>query len=306
MTRKSATKRISVTFQPDNVTSAVPEKANLLATAIDVGVHINASCGGAGTCGTCKVLIKKGSVDSKKTAMVSAEEYARGIRQACQSRVLSDLVAHIPLESRLEAGVLEREMAGGSEVQAVLAGGWCYNPPLTKQLVKLTPPTMKDNSSDLNRLLRGLRQLCEKNNISVDLAVVRKLAAVLREGEWTVTASLLRYDEVASRLINIEPGDTRSSFYGLAFDIGTTGVRGQLLDLCRGNVLAQGLEYNKQISYGADVISRIACCGKPGGLKKLQKAVTDTINGIISELLAEAGIEAADVGHMVVAGNTTM
>ena len=306
MTRKSATKRISVTFKPNNVTTAISEKANLLAPAIDAGVHINASCGGIGTCGTCKVLIEKGSVDSKRTAMVSAEEYARDIRQACQSRVLSDLVAHIPLESRLEAGVLEREMAGGSEVQAVLAGGWRYNPPLTKLLVKLTPPTMKDNSSDLSRLQRGLKQICGQNNISVDMTVVRKLAAVLRDGEWTVTASLLRDDEAAMRLINIEPGDTRSSFYGLAFDIGTTGVRGQLLDLCRGNVLAQGLEYNKQISYGADVISRIACCAKPGGLKKLQKAVTATINGIISELLAEAGIEADDVGHMVVAGNTTM
>ena len=306
MTRKTTVKRISVTFKPDNVTTAVSEKANLLATAIDAGVHINASCGGAGTCGTCKVLIEKGSVDSKRTAMVSAEEYARGIRQACQSRVLSNLVAHIPLESRLEAGVLEREMASGDEVQAVLAGDWRYNPPLTKMLLKLKPPTMKDNSSDLSRLMRGLKKLCGKNNITVDLAVVRKMAAVLRESDWTITASLLRDDKATLRLINVEPGDTRSRFYGLAFDIGTTGVRGQLLDLCRGNVLAQGLEYNKQISYGADVISRIACCGKPGGLKKLQKAVTDTINGIISELLAEAGIEDDDIGHMVVAGNTTM
>jgi uncharacterized 2Fe-2S/4Fe-4S cluster protein (DUF4445 family) len=306
MARKAASNRINVTFKPDNVTTTVAEKANLLTAAIDAGVHVNASCGGAGTCGTCKVLIEKGSVFSKRTIMVSEEEYARGIRQACQSRVLSELVAHIPLESRLETGILEREMAGGAEVQAVLAGGWRYHPSLSKLLVKLTPPTIEDNSSDLSRLMRGLRQLCGQDSISVELAVVRKLAAVLRQGEWTVTASLLRDDEATFRLINIEPGDTRSVLYGLAFDIGTTGVRGQLLDLCRGNVLAQGLEYNKQISYGADVISRIACCGKSGGLKKLQKAVTVTVNSIISDMLAEAGIEAEDVGHMVVAGNTTM
>jgi uncharacterized 2Fe-2S/4Fe-4S cluster protein (DUF4445 family) len=306
MTRKSASNRINVTFKPDNVTTTVAEKTNLLTAAIDAGVHINASCGGAGTCGTCKVLVENGSVFSKRTTMVSEEEYARGIRQACQSRVLSNLVAHVPLESRLETGILEREMGGGAEVQAVLAGGWRYHPPLTKLLVKLTPPAIKDKSSDLSRLMRGLRQLYGQDSISVDLAVVRKLAAVIREGEWTVTASLLRDDEATFRLINIEPGDTRSVLYGLAFDIGTTGVRGQLLDLCRGDVLAKGLEYNKQISYGADVISRIACCSKSGGLKKLQKAVTVTINSIISDMLAEAGIEADDVGHMVVAGNTTM
>ena len=83
-------------------------------------------------------------------------------------------------------------------------------------------------------------------------------------------------------------------------------MRGQLLDLNRGKVLARGIDYNGQISYGEDVISRIACCRKTGGLKKLQRAVVATINGIIKGLVETAGIEAGEIGHMVVAANTVM
>ncbi|MDP2931437.1 MAG: ASKHA domain-containing protein, partial [Chloroflexota bacterium] len=92
----------------------------------------------------------------------------------------------------------------------------------------------------------------------------------------------------------------------LAFDIGTTTVCGQLLDLNRGRILADNIEYNNQVSYGADVISRINYCQRPGGLKKLQQAVVTNINSIIVQMVAESGIDIKDIGHMIVAGNTTM
>ncbi|MEE8619421.1 MAG: ASKHA domain-containing protein, partial [Dehalococcoidales bacterium] len=81
---------------------------------------------------------------------------------------------------------------------------------------------------------------------------------------------------------------------------------GQLLDLNRGKAIAQSIDYNGQISYGEDVITRIAYCQKPGGLKKLQQTVVATINKIIGELLAQSQVDIEDVGHLAVAGNTTM
>jgi uncharacterized 2Fe-2S/4Fe-4S cluster protein (DUF4445 family) len=71
-------------------------------------------------------------------------------------------------------------------------------------------------------------------------------------------------------------------------------------------VLAEGLKYNGQISYGQDVITRIAYCQRPGGLKKLQQVVVTTINEVIGELLAQSKVEAEYIGHVMVAGNTTM
>ncbi|MCK5434695.1 MAG: 2Fe-2S iron-sulfur cluster binding domain-containing protein, partial [Dehalococcoidales bacterium] len=316
MSKGLPNKKRGVHFDPDNVDIVAEEGDNLLETAIAAGVHINASCGGNGVCGTCKVLIEEGGVDSSRTEKLSQEEYKQGHRQACQSSIITDLVVSIPVESRLETAILDRErkeLAAGAEQVEALATGWTFAPPLSKIFVELPPPTSGDNTSDLSRLLRGLRQQDNLDDISVDFNVVKKLAQVLRDGHWKVTVTTLlngsetRWDSKRRpTIINIEPGDTRSKHYSLAFDIGTTAVRGQLLDLNRGKVLAQSIEYNGQISYGEDVITRIAYCQKPGGLRKLQQVVVATINGIIKQLLAQAGVEVKHIGHIVVAGNTTM
>jgi len=302
-----------VHFTPDNVDIIVEQGESLLEAAIAAGVHINASCGGAGVCGTCKVVIKQGQVESTRTEKLSEQEYRQGLRQACQSHIITDLAVDIPVESQLETAVLDREKVGGVQPSEVLATDWRFKPPLSKLFVELPPPTLKDNTGDLSRLLRGIKQQYHLSNMSVDFGVVKKLAKVLRASHWKVTVTTLitaakpRTKEWRRpRVIHIEPGDTRGKHYSLAFDIGTTGVRGQLLDLNRGKVLAEGLDYNGQISYGEDIISRIAYCQKPGGLKKLQQAIVATINGITEELKAQSQVDVKYVGHIIVAGNTTM
>ncbi|MFC1897377.1 ASKHA domain-containing protein [Chloroflexota bacterium] len=310
MAKDSTNKRRRVHFDPDNVDIVVEEGANLLETAIAAGVHINASCGGNGVCGTCKVLIKTGEVKSTRTEKLSEEEYKQGFRQACQSRVITDLTVYVPVESKLEGAVLSREAKITSEV---LATGWRFKPPLSKLFVELPPPTLADNTGDLSRLLRGLRQRYNLRNISVDFSVIKKLAKVLRDGRWKVTVTTLitaakpRTKEWRRpRVINIEPGDTRKKHYSLAFDIGTTTIKGQLLDLNEGKVIAESIDYNGQISYGGDVITRIAYSQKRGGLKKLQQTVIATINGIIRELKVQSQIDVKYIGHIMLAGNTTM
>jgi len=149
--------------------------------------------------------------------------------------------------------------------------------------------------------------------MSVDFAVVKKLAKVLRDSDWKATVTTLitavkprARDRRGPRVINIEPGDTRGKYYSLTFDIGTTTVCGQLLDLNRGKVIAESIEYNGQMSYGEDVITRIAYCQKPGGLKKLQWVVVANINRIIAELVSRSQVDVKHIGHIIVAGNTTM
>jgi len=303
-------KKLKVHFEPDNVDIIVDEGDNLLQAAIGAGTHIYAACGGAGTCGTCKVVIEKGEVETERTAKVSDEEFRQGVRQACQSRVISDLAVSIPLESRLESGVLSRE---GREAVGALATGWRFNPPLGKYFVELLPPTIEDNISDLSRLLRGLKQRYKLSNMTVDFDIVRKLPQILRSSDWKATVTTLvtavkpRAAEIRRpRVINVEAGETKANHYSLAFDIGTTTVCGQLLDLNQGKVIAQGIDYNGQISYGADVITRIDYCRRKGGLDKLQQTVVATINGVIDQLLDQSQIDREHIGHLGVAGNTTM
>jgi len=306
MTGTSSHKKHTVHFEPDNIDIVFNADANLMEAAVAAGVHINASCGGAGVCGTCNVLIKKGKVESSRTDKVSDKDYAKGMRQSCQSRILSDLIVEIPVESRLEKAVLARE---GRNIEAqmptALVSGWHFEPSVKKCYLELPAPTLQDNVSDISRLLRGIKQQYRLENISVNFELLPGLARVLRTDNWKVTATVI-IEDGNSRIINVEPGDSRTKHFSLAFDIGTTAIRGQLLDLNRGKAITQSIDYNRQISYGEDVISRIAWSQKTDGLKRLQQAAVATINDLIAEMVDSAGIDIKNISHMVIAANTVM
>ncbi|MGI5935285.1 MAG: ASKHA domain-containing protein [Oscillospiraceae bacterium] len=94
---------------------------------------------------------------------------------------------------------------------------------------------------------------------------------------------------------------------GLAVDIGTTTVTAVLVDLESGKILSKASAGNAQIRYGADVINRIVEQQKPGGVKKLQKAViSETLMPLIDLLCREAGVSQRRIFRMTVASNTTM
>jgi ferredoxin len=76
-----------VKFSPDNVEVMVEKGSSLLSAALAAGVHINASCGGTGVCGTCKVKIESGAFDRKPSNKLTKEEGQKGLRQACQTTV---------------------------------------------------------------------------------------------------------------------------------------------------------------------------------------------------------------------------
>jgi uncharacterized 2Fe-2S/4Fe-4S cluster protein (DUF4445 family) len=306
-----------VHFEPGNCDVAVEIGSNLLEAAIQAGARLVAACGGSGACGTCKVIVEEGKVETTRTTRLSEDEFNRGLRQACQTTVLTDLRVFVPVESRLETAVLARERKGLAAIasrDSALASGWRFNPPLTKYYLTLPAPTLTDNGSDLSRLLRGLRQEFRLSNMTVDFDVVKHLPGILRTGDWRVTVTTLvtalEPKAVNSarrpRLVRVESGDTRQQHYSFAIDIGTTTVKGQLLDLAHGRVVAESAEYNGQIAYGADVITRITYCQKPDGLEKLQAVVVETINSILDKLLSQSGVHRTDVGHLSVAGNTTM
>lgn len=317
MAKDSSRKKCRVHFEPGNVDVAVERGSSLLEAAIQAEVRLVAACGGAGTCGTCKVVIEEGDPDTTRTAKLSQDEFKRGVRQACQTHVLADLRVYVPVESRLETAVItrERKATTGTAVSrdAALATGWRFAPPLAKHFLRLPSPTMTDNLSDLSRLLRGLRQECKLSNMTVDFDVLTDLPRVLRDEDWQVTVTTLvtAVEPKATarrrpRIVKVESGDTREHHYSLAIDVGTTTVKGQLLDLHRGQVVAEGAEYNGQRAYGADVITRIQYCQKPDGLQTLQRVVVATIHNIIEQLLGKSNVDRKAIGHMSVAGNTTM
>ena len=98
----------TIRFLPYDTSITVEEGATIIRAAMDAGVHVNASCGGEGVCGKCRVIIEDGAVDGGTSEKLSQDDLDKGYRLACQAVVKSDLVVRIPVESSIDAGVLNK------------------------------------------------------------------------------------------------------------------------------------------------------------------------------------------------------
>ena len=92
-----------------------------------------------------------------------------------------------------------------------------------------------------------------------------------------------------------------------AVDIGTTTVALVLLDPANGHILARAAQYNQQIRKADDVASRISFCRTEKEVRIMQDLVIEkTINPLLEEACATAGVKTKRVQQLAVAGNTVM
>lgn len=94
------------------------------------------------------------------------------------------------------------------------------------------------------------------------------------------------------------------SKYGVCVDIGTTTLAARLYD-SKGNLLAEDARLNPQVSWGADVISRVEAALKGEG-GALATAIRKELDVIFSRLAELARIDAKDIDGVTVTGNTVM
>jgi uncharacterized 2Fe-2S/4Fe-4S cluster protein (DUF4445 family) len=305
---------VRVTFLPHGATIDVPAGTSVIEAALEAGVHINASCGGEGVCGKCRVRIESGEVQGGVTERLSPADVTAGFRLACRAIPEADLTVRIPVESSMDAGVLNRPGSPRRTARirrfnlSDLKQEGLFLPPVEKKYLELTPPSAGDNLPDLSRLIQHLQRVHDEHRLGVDLALIRKVPTVLRQGDFRVTATLVRpvRPDGRNRLINLQPGDTSGRSFAIAMDIGTTTIYGQVIDLISGEVLSEHAEFNGQISYGEDVIARIVYAEKPGGLDRLQEVVVGTINRILRKIVGRSGVDPEDISTITLAGNTTM
>lgn len=303
-----------VQFLPGGRIILVQDGETISQAARKAGVHINASCGGSGLCGKCRVLLESGTIEGGKSEKLTEQDYASGIRQACLSGIKSDLVIRIPQESVLDTGVLDtavpvRHKAGMYvfDIEQLKEEG-IFASPVDKLFLELSRPSPNYSIADAGRLIKGLADQYDERGMVVELQVLRRLRRILREDDFRVTVTLSRSvrRRFRTRVVNIQAGNWTHRNFGLAVDIGTTTVYGQLLDLNTGRVLAEAGDYNAQMSYGEDVISRIIHAERPGGLGLMQSLVISTINDIIEKLLDSSGVSRDEISSITLAGNTTM
>ncbi len=313
----------TITFLPANRTIKIKAGSSLIKAARKAGLHINASCGGAGVCGKCRVLLEEGEVQGGSSEKLSPEDYARGYRQACIAEVCEDATVRIPEESGRQKGGLGTDIPLRHharmhvfDMEKLKEEGIFY-PPVEKHCMELSRPDAHDNRADVGRLIQAIADQLDRRRMVTGLTVLRKIRRALREKDFlvTVTIELPVNEKSKSHLLNIQPGRWDHRNFGLAFDIGTTTVYGVLIDLNTGNILAKDSSYNPQMSYGEDVITRIIYAEKPEGLAMMHDLVVGAMNEIITRMLKKAGppfdsnhgpITRDEINSITIAGNTTM
>lgn len=283
------------------------------------GININSTCGGEGGCGKCKAIIRRGEVKTPPTSLLSREEIQKGYVLACQTLVLSDVEAEIPREARLEEIIPLTEAEKETQLWGVYSKAeevvtqdifeeskiFEHSPLSTKVFLKLSPPTLADNISDLQRIFRQIRRKWPIPIMQTGLANLKKLGKLLRDANWEITV-LLGKRNGTTEVVLIEPGDTSHKNYGVAIDVGTTTVVASLVDLSTEKAVGTQATYNKQANFGADIISRIIYASKEEGLEKLHDVVIENINELITSLVTANNIKLSEVTAVMCAGNMTM
>ena len=304
---------VTVTFLPSNTAIEVPQGESIIRAAMAAGVHINASCGGDGVCGKCRVIVEGGQVAGEASERISAEDREKGYCLACKTFVQGDVTVRVPVESYIDTSALQRKAPRRTaSVQQIgfeeIKQQGLFLPAVEKIYVELTPPDAQDHLPDVTRLVNHLRMHHNEHGIEVELPVIRKIPTVFREQDFKVTVTLARpvRNSGKNQIINVQAGDTTAQNYAVAMDIGTTTVFGQLVDLVSGQALAEHGEFNGQISYGEDVISRIMFAEKPGGLATMQQVVIATVNKVLGYLLKQSKVSRENISLITFAGNTTM
>ena len=213
-----AVKEHSVTFLPENKSIRVEH----LKTIFEIigeenpeGIQLFFSCGAEGICQKCKVrsLQAMGPLTATEKGCLSDEELARGIRLACQARVVQDSQVEIQYKRPFTIALCNEPVRCQAKIRLqkiVCDAGSDGQPPDAEQL-------------SLAALKAGL-------SVAADVLETRMADFPAKstgtDGQWTAVF----LDE---GLIALEPGDTSSGLYAVAVDLGTNTLEVSLVDVLR-------------------------------------------------------------------------
>lgn len=299
-----------VVFKPSGQVVEVEIGTLLSDAAVEANVALNLPCGGQGRCGRCRVRVEHGALSHRSGVRLTSAELAEGWALGCQAVIKGDAVVFIPEQETVEVEFVTKTV-GAERVALAAEFSGEQDPSVRRAHVTIEPPSLDDQTTDWDRLLRALSLQHDIHDVTASLPMLRTLGRDLREADWDVTAMLDMGDPIANahvqpRLIDLLPGNQSDRCYGVAIDIGTTSNVIYLIDLLSGRVVDRASAYNAQIQAGEDVISRIIFSQKSDGLRRLQRMVLKTLNGLLEELASRNQIPSRQISKAVIAGNTTM
>jgi uncharacterized 2Fe-2S/4Fe-4S cluster protein (DUF4445 family) len=284
----------TVDFQPLGRRVQVAEGKTLLEAARKASAGLNAVCGGAGVCGTCRVRVVGGAVsppNKSEEKFLDARQLSAGYRLACQVDVQGDVLVDVPPESITAP---QRAQIEGRERPVEI------DPTVRAFDVRPTSPNLHDLRSDETRLREALREQHNIASVLFDPVVLATIPPLLRENGWEIRLFIRNGEIVGAAPVSTPP-------LGLAVDIGTTKVAAYLVNLETGETLGASGEMNPQIAFGEDVMARIAYAMEGEGHgRELQEAIVQGLEDRIRELCQRCGRGCQEILEAVLVGNTCM
>ncbi|MBN1867413.1 DUF4445 domain-containing protein [Candidatus Sumerlaeota bacterium] len=261
------------------------------------GVEVAYPCGEAQLCGRCLVRFESGAPrpTPDEERLLSRPDLDKGVRLACCCLVTDDGAV------RVENGETDRvEPILDRRVRPDIA----VDPEARRFCCTLSPSTLETPLADWPRVAAGLPEDV-RSSARPTLDVLRKLPSVVSsaeksDGRATVTIS-------GDRVIDVVCGNRTDEHLGVAVDVGTTTLVGELVDMRTGEELASASCLNPQREFGLDIISRIHAVQKdPANLERLHRLVVGAIGGLIERMCAERRVASESIVAVALAGNTLM
>jgi len=270
----------------------ISEFSTILDAAYKAGIPIKAPCGASFKCLRCLVKITDGNYSFKQELPARFKD--KDLIPSCFVIPQSDMIVEVPFESRLHEGQTQIKETYLPEIN--------IEPVIINSILELPCLTNDDCIDDVLRLKRKLKMYYI--NFSID--AIKNLPYLLRKNNFNIGITRFQY-EYENRLIAVfSPAEISAPHYGLAIDIGTTTVVSTLINLKSGEALSTISIYNKQGTFGEDVLSRILFAENDENIQKLRKLAIDSINETIKIHLVKTGINKDQISMSVVTGNTIM
>ncbi|MGB9800067.1 MAG: ASKHA domain-containing protein [Thermanaerothrix sp.] len=289
----------NVVIYPEGKTISLKPGENLLEGLRSANIDVFAPCAGKGWCGKCAVIVEAADPEALSTptpeeiALLGQKKNAHNWRLACQVEVRENAVIRIPVESRQRRWIKEKTL---------FINEFQTEPVIRLCQVVLPARDMHNAMGWLDRVVETVETVAGIHPLAWSQDVKETLLLSNRS-EWARATFTLRDEQ---EVVHVQPGFCDHS-YGVAIDIGTTTLAVYLCDLVEGRILASGSALNPQVTYGADIVSRIAYAQTDLERRKhLQKILVEALNSLIGRLAHQTNIRTEDIIEVVLVGNSVM
>ena len=175
--------------------------------------------------------------------------------------------------------------------------------------IETRPPSLGDNTGDLDRLKKGLSGSLRGQNPVVPFYRIAPVAEAFRQSGFKGYAVAIHVPGGGVRLVDFY-AQAPEILVGMALDLGTTHLEASLVDFLSGKVLETAAVENGQLEFGTDILARIHFAatkvGRQSGLSLLHERVMDSIHTLARDLAMRVGLEPTQIMALCVSGNTTM